>query len=65
MSALRYRVGFGSPHIGSSITERNPGYVPVVDTRTNFVCGIVVAIVDSEGLARRIAALLNAAEVET
>lgn len=55
----RYRIGFENEHVKSTFTERNPGYIPIVDTRTPFAFGSVVAIVDGQELADKICQCLN------
>jgi hypothetical protein len=59
---MRYRVGFENTSLKSSITERAPGFVPIVDTHSRFAFGVVIALADDQSTAERIVALLNAAE---
>lgn len=59
---MRYTLGFKDPTVKSSLTERNPGFVPIVDNRSFAAFGLVVAICDNFEIAERIVNLLNAAE---
>lgn len=59
---LRYRIGFADPTVKSPLTERNPDYIPVVDTQSpkpEYALGEVVALVADASMAERVCALLN------
>lgn len=60
----RYRVGFDRPETKSPLTDRNPGYFPVVDRDGIGALGTVIAIVDYEPMAHKIVALLNAGAMD-
>lgn len=54
---MRYSVGFKSPTTRCIFVDRNPGFVPIVDSDT-----ICVALCDNKEIAERIVLLLNAHE---
>lgn len=56
---LNYRVGFPDKETQCLLTEKNPGFPPVVETGGPFAFGRVVCICDSESEAQLIADLLN------
>lgn len=57
----RYVVGLAKG-VNSCITDRNPGFFPIVDMKTPFVFGMVALLADTKEIADRVCALLNAAE---
>ncbi len=64
MDDITYRVGFGSDSIRSFITDRNPGFVPVVRQggSSPWALGEVVALAEDEAMAQGFADWLNAVE---
>lgn len=56
----RYRVGFESDTAKSPLTERNPGYYPLIDTQGISAFGDVSALFDTKEMADYVCALLNA-----
>jgi hypothetical protein len=60
---ITYRVGFEHPDVSSFISDRNPGFVPVVKLGGSaFAFGEVVALAEDENMARGFAEWLNAVE---
>lgn len=59
----RYQIGFDNAGVTADIIQRNPDYVPVIDTKGPFAWGSVVCICVRLRIAEKIAALLNAGDM--